>query len=142
AVLRKEGRVLEREGHYSRALNAYTRGLTTLNDDEASEARAVRAALFAAYGSARYRQGRLADGVACARRAIAEAEVADDRPSLAHALRLIELCLEELQDPERLEFRGRSLPIYEELDDQVGLADELSNLGFFALGEGRLEEAE
>ena len=59
----------------------------------------------------------------------------------AHALRLLELCLEESGDPQRLEYRARSLPIYEELDDQLGLADELDNLGIYAMGEGRLREA-
>ena len=101
----------------------------------------MRARLSAAYGSARYRQGRVREAVTWARTAIEHAELADDRPALAHALRLIELCLDDLGDPQRLEFRGRSLPIYEELDDQVGLADELDNLGVFALGEGRLHEA-
>jgi tetratricopeptide (TPR) repeat protein len=140
-VLRKEGRVLEREGRYSQALRAYSRALKAIESTSAEGAGAIRAAVFAAYGSARYRQGKLDDGVSWARKAITEAETADDRPALAHALRLIELCLEELRDPERLTYRGRALPIYEELDDQVGIADELSNMGHFALAEGRLDES-
>jgi class 3 adenylate cyclase/tetratricopeptide (TPR) repeat protein len=140
-VLRKEGRVLEREGRYSQALRAYSRALKAIESTTDDRAGAIRAAVFAAYGSARYRQGKLDDGVSWARKAISEAEAAHDRPALAHALRLIELCLEELRDPERLAYRGRALPIYEELDDQVGIADELSNMGHFALAEGRLDES-
>jgi tetratricopeptide (TPR) repeat protein len=140
-LFRKEGRVLEREGRYTQALRSYTRGVHHVDDRPETPAVAVRASLFAAYGSARYRQGRVREALSWARRSGAEAEQADDRRALAHALRLMELCLEDLGDPERLVYRGRSLPLYEELDDQVGLADELNNLGVCALGEGRLGEA-
>jgi tetratricopeptide (TPR) repeat protein len=140
-ILRKEGRVLEREGRYSQALRSYTRGLRFVGDAAAAEAVATRAGLFAAYGSARYRQGRLKEAVTLARRSMEEAERAGDRKALAHALRLLELCLEDLGDPDRLTYRGASLPIYEELDDQLGIADELSNLGVSLLNEGRLSEA-
>jgi ATP/maltotriose-dependent transcriptional regulator MalT len=79
--------------------------------------------------------------VVWARRAIADAERTNTLPALAHALRLIEVCLEDLGDPDRMKYRARALPIYEALDDQVGLADELSNLGSFALFDGRFEES-
>src|SRR5205823_131676 len=55
--------------------------------------------------------------------------------------KLLELSLEELGDPTRFDVRGRALPIYEELDDQVGLADELSNLGIFAFTDGLLDDS-
>jgi tetratricopeptide (TPR) repeat protein len=140
-LFRKAGRVLEREGRYTQALRSYTRGVNCVATEHDLAAVATRAALLAAYGSARYRQGRVREAVVCARRSIEEAEIAHDQRSLAHGLRLLELCLEDLGDPQRLEYRGRSLPLYEALDDQVGLADELSNLGVYALGEGRLNEA-
>jgi hypothetical protein len=46
---------------------------------------------------------------------------------------LIELCLEEPGDPRRLNW-GRALPLYEQLDEPVGLADELNSLGSFSSG--------
>jgi class 3 adenylate cyclase/tetratricopeptide (TPR) repeat protein len=140
-LLRKEGRICEREGKYTQALRAYSRALKTIDECTADGTDAIRAEIFASYGSARYWQGRAREAVDWARRAIEAADTAGDRPALAHALRLIEVCLEELGDPERLQFRGRALPIYEELDDQVGLADELSNLGVFAVADGSFEDA-
>jgi class 3 adenylate cyclase/tetratricopeptide (TPR) repeat protein len=140
-LLRKEGRTLESVGAYTQAIRSYSRGLSTLDLAPAQAAASTRAAIAAAYGAARYRQGRLRDAVSWARRAAAEAESSGNRPALAHALRVLELCLWELGDPERLELRGRALPVLEELDDQVGIADELNNLGSFALVEGRLDEA-
>lgn len=138
-IWRKEGRILEREGRYTQALRVYSKGLKVIADQP--DGAGTAAAIFAAYGSARYRQGRLRDAVVWARRAIADAERTNTLPALAHALRLIELCLEELGDPARVEYRARALPIYEQLDDQVGLADELSNLASFALSDGRFDES-
>jgi class 3 adenylate cyclase/tetratricopeptide (TPR) repeat protein len=140
-LLRKEGRVLEREGRYTQALRSYSRGLNAIATRDDQPACATRAALLAAYGSARYQQGRVRDAISFARRAIDEGERSGARPALAHALRLIEMCLEEVHDPDRHDYRGLSLPIYEELDDQLGIAAELGNLGNFALTDGRLDEA-
>ena len=138
-IWRKDGRILEREGRYTQALRMYSKGLKVIAENPDGDGTA--AAIFAAYGSARYRQGRLRDAVGWAERAIADAERTNTLPALAHALRLIELCLEELGDPERVQYRARALPIYEQLDDQVGLADELSNLASFALSDGRFDES-
>jgi class 3 adenylate cyclase/tetratricopeptide (TPR) repeat protein len=140
-LLRKEGRVFEREARYTQALRTYRRALTGLEAVEGDDAAGVRAALLAAYGATLYSQGKRRDAVGWTRRAIDAAEAAGNRPALAHALRVLELCLDELGDPERFAIRGLSLAICEELDDQVGLADELNNLGSFAIAEGRLDEA-
>jgi tetratricopeptide (TPR) repeat protein len=137
--LREEGRVLERQGRYTGALRAYGRALRLV--EECDDPPPIRAALLAAQGMARYRQGRLQEGARWATRAIAEAEKADNLPALAHAYLLIELCYEELGDPRRLEFRGRALDIYERLDDPVGMAEALNNLGTVATTEGRLNDA-
>jgi class 3 adenylate cyclase/tetratricopeptide (TPR) repeat protein len=132
-LLRKEGRILEYEARYTNALRTYARALKLL--EESGEAPPIRASLLAAYGMARYRQGRLTDAVRWAERAIAESEQTENIRALAHACLLIELCLEDLGDPRRLEFRGRALPLYEQLDDPSGLADELNNLGSFVFWE-------
>jgi tetratricopeptide (TPR) repeat protein len=137
--LREEGRVLERQGRYTAALRAYGRGLRLVEDCD--DPPPIRAALLSAHGMARYNQGRMREGARWAARAIAEAENADNLPALAHAYLLIELCYEELGDPRRFEFRGRSLEIYERLDDQVGITEALNNLGLVATFEGRLNDA-
>jgi class 3 adenylate cyclase/tetratricopeptide (TPR) repeat protein len=137
--LREEGRVLERQGRYTVALRAYGRALRLV--EECDDPPPIRAALLAAHGMARYRQGRLQEGARWATRAIAEAETADNLRALAHAYLLIELCYEELGDPRRFEFRGRALETYERLDDPVGMAEALNNLGTVATTEGRLNDA-
>jgi class 3 adenylate cyclase/tetratricopeptide (TPR) repeat protein len=136
-ILRKTGRVMEAEGRYSSALGYFSRALKALG----AEAKSNRAALYAAYGSARYRQGKLNEARDWAFKGIAEAERTEDLPALAHAYKLLEICLEELGDPRRYEYRGRALPIYEELDDQVGIGEELTNLGSFLAADGQLSEA-
>jgi len=55
-LLRKEGRILEYEGRYTAALRTYARALKLL--EASGEPPAVRASIIAAYGMARYRQGR------------------------------------------------------------------------------------
>jgi class 3 adenylate cyclase/tetratricopeptide (TPR) repeat protein len=136
-VLRKTGRVMENEGRYSSALGYFSRALKTLGAETTSN----RAALYAAYGSARYRQGKLQEASDWAFKGIAEAERTEDLPALAHAYKLLELCLEELGDPRRFEYRGRALPLYEELKDEVGVAEELTNLGNSLAADGQLSEA-
>jgi class 3 adenylate cyclase/tetratricopeptide (TPR) repeat protein len=137
--LRQEGRVLEHQGRYTGALRAYGRALRLV--EECDDPPPIRAALLSAHGMARYRQGHLRDGARWAARAIAEAEKADNLPALAHAYLLIELCYEDLGDPRRLEVRGRALELYEILDDPVGMAEALNNLGSHAIHEGRAKEA-
>ena len=132
-LLRKEGRILEYEGRYTGALRTYTRALKLL--DECADPPPIRASLISAYGMARYRQGRVSDAVKWAERAIEESERTSNLRALAHACLLIELCLEDLGDPRRLEYRGKALPLYEQLDDPSGLADELNNLGSFVFWE-------
>jgi class 3 adenylate cyclase/tetratricopeptide (TPR) repeat protein len=139
-LLRKIGRVLEFEGRYSQAVRYYSRALKAL-DALGIDTSSNRAAVFAAFGAARYRQGKIDEARDWAFKAIAEAERTEDLPALAHAYRLLEICLEERGDPQRLEYRGRALPLYEELDDQVGLGEELINLANFLAVDGQLSEA-
>jgi class 3 adenylate cyclase/tetratricopeptide (TPR) repeat protein len=139
-LLRKAGRVLEREGRYTTALRYFSRALKALEELGVTTS-STRAALFAAYGAVRYRQGRLREASEWAGRAIVEGEAAKELPALAHAYLLMGLCLEDLGDPRRFDYRTRALPLYEQLDDQVGLADALTNLGAFLVADGKLEEA-
>jgi class 3 adenylate cyclase/tetratricopeptide (TPR) repeat protein len=139
--LRKEGRMLEREGRYSQALRSYSRALKALDRLGANETEETRAQLYASYGAARYWQGRMREGADWARRAIESAEHAGARAALAHALRLLEVCLEELGDPERYEWVGRALSVYEELNDETGIGDVLNNMGIAAYADGHFDEA-
>ena len=99
------------------------------------------AAIFAAYGSARYRQGRLRDAVVWAaarhRRCRADEHVACAGPRTPFDRALSRRA--RRSGPRRLSGSGPSH--LRALDDQVGLADELSNLGSFALSDGRFDES-
>ena len=139
-LLRKEGRILEYEGRYTAALRTYARSAQAVGSVRRTADRAGVDHRGIRHGAG-IRQGRLRDAVRWAERAIEESEKTGNLRALAHACQLIELCLEELGDPRRLEFRGRALPLYEQLDEPVGLADELNSLGSFSFWEGRVRDA-
>ena len=131
-LLRKEGVVRERTGHYKDALRWYSRGLRLLDGAEDDAAASGRAQLALAYAAVRHRQGRYNDSVAWAERAVGDAEQSNDRAALARAYFVLDIGHTYLGNPERLEYRGLALPIYEELGDDAGLSIVLNNLGLEA----------
>jgi tetratricopeptide (TPR) repeat protein len=142
-LLLKEGVVRERSGRYSQAMRWYSRGLQALEGQDPTHpvAGATRAQLSVWYAAARRQQGRLRDCITWASKAVELAEASGDKAALAHAYRLLDWVYTELGRPERTQYRGLALPIYEELGDLVGQSDVLNNLGMDAYFEGRWEEA-
>jgi tetratricopeptide (TPR) repeat protein len=141
-LLHKEGVLRERTGRYSQALRWYRRGLTLLEQQELSErAAAMRAQLALAYAGVRYRQGRFGELVRWAEDAVANAEKAGDRASLAHAYYLLDLAMFSLGHDEVVTYRELALPIYEELEDHVGLCNVWNNLGIVAYHGGQWSKA-
>ncbi len=145
-LLKKEGWLRERSGRYSSALSWYTRALKVLDEaaaggDEATAAAALHAQLTMSYGAARARQGKYAASLPYLHRAAAEAERLRDEPTLAHAYYLLDWALTDLGRPEATEYREKALPIYERLEDLVGQATVLNNLGIDAYYEGRWDLA-
>ena len=134
-LLLKEGIIREHFGRYSDALRWYTRGL------QAAESPELRLELLLAYAGVKLRQGEFRDCVEWCDRVVEEAEAAGDQPALAHAYYLLHLSHTSLRSPERADFRGLALPIYEELGDLLGQANVLNNLGIDAYYEGRWQEA-
>ncbi len=134
-LLLKEGIIREHFGRYSDALRWYTRGL------QAAESLELRLELSLAYAGVKLRQGEFRDCIDWCERVVAEAEPAGELPALAHAYYLLHLSHTSLRSPERADFRGLALPIYEELGDLLGQANVLNNLGIDAYYEGRWQEA-
>ena len=114
-----------------RQLRAGRTGLGNLGSDAAG----LRALLLAEEASVRERQGRLAEGLECARVAVTEAEGAGDARALALSLEVLNSCLMRTGHTQEAQHMGRVLELYEELGDEVQVAIALGNIAavaFFA----------
>lgn len=140
-LAKKRGTVAERRGRYPEALRWYSRGINRTAAMDGSERTAALCDLELAYAGVRYRQGRWRDCVHWARLAAAEAEHIADASAQAHAWYLLDISLSSLGLPEAAHYRGRSLPVFEQLGDLVGQANALNNDGVSAYYEGRWREA-
>jgi class 3 adenylate cyclase/tetratricopeptide (TPR) repeat protein len=146
-LLRKEGMVREKEGRYEAALRWLRRGLSDIRANEPTRREAVehlltlRAEFEVSYAGVRFRQGKLRNCVRWCESAIDDAERADARKTLAHALYLIEGALTDLGDPRAAEYEGRSVAIYRELGDHLGMGHALLNMGVNAVHRGELDRA-
>ena len=109
-----------------------TRGASTSVDaaDATTAAAAARAALFAAYGSARYRQGRVREAVDVGAAFDGRGRARGRTSARSRTRSACSSCVSKISAiPNASSTAVGRLPFYEELDDQVGLADELDNLG-------------
>ncbi|HEY0518564.1 MAG TPA: tetratricopeptide repeat protein, partial [Ilumatobacteraceae bacterium] len=141
-LLHKEGVLRERIGRYSEALRWYRRGLNMLEREQLeAPAAALRAKLALAYAGVRYRQGRYGELVRWAEEAVVNAEIADDRASLAHAYYLLDLGVFSLGRHDTVDYRELALPIYEDLNDDVGLCNVWNNLGIVDYHAGQWAKA-
>ncbi len=146
-LMRKEGMVREKEGRYEAALRWLRRGLADLRADESADGDAsehllaLRAEFEVSYAGVRFRQGKLRNCVRWCESAIDDAERSGARKTLAHALYLIEGALTDLGDARAAEYEGRSLAIYRELGDHLGMGHALLNMGVNAVHRGELDRA-
>jgi len=140
-LLLKEGVMREREGRYTEALRWYRRGLDATKDLSDERARRHRIELSLAYAGVRHRQGLFGECVRWCESVLDDAlEAADLRP-LAHAYYLLHIAHTRLGSPGREAYRGLALPIYEDLNDLLGQANVLNNLGTEAYYDGRWDVA-
>jgi class 3 adenylate cyclase/tetratricopeptide (TPR) repeat protein len=137
----KEGRIRELSGAFSQALRWYGKGTRLLEDCPPAQRAALEARLQLAVGAARLRQGRYQEALSHLHRAVAAARPLDDLRTLASAYNLIDWACTDIGSPEAYAYRGKALPIYEQLGDSTGLASTLNNLGVAAYYEGRWDEA-
>jgi len=121
-------------GRPSAAIRQLRAGRSELGD-LGSDAAGLRALLIAEEANVRERQGRLAEALACARVAVAEAEGATDTRALALSLEVLNSCLMRTGHAEQADQMGRVLELYEDLGDEVQVAIALGNIAavaFFA----------
>jgi class 3 adenylate cyclase/tetratricopeptide (TPR) repeat protein len=137
ALMRKEGLIRVDMGRYSDAIRWYGRGFKVADrlPDEAARTKA-RLELSVVYAEARFRQGEFRDCLRRCRAIVAEALPIGDLKSLANAYLFLHVVNALLGSSERVQFRGLSLPLFEELGDLRGQATALNNLGIEAYYEG------
>jgi class 3 adenylate cyclase/tetratricopeptide (TPR) repeat protein len=140
-LLRKEGTVRERTGRYRDALRWYSRALRMIDAADDIAAASARAELSLRYAAVRHRQGRFNECIAWAERALGDAQRSNDQASLARSYFVLDMAHTYLGHAERFEYRGRALPIYEALADDVGQSIALNNLGLVAYHECEWEDA-
>jgi class 3 adenylate cyclase/tetratricopeptide (TPR) repeat protein len=141
-LLLKEGLIRERSARYSEALRWYNRGLqAAARIGDELKRRQVTLELGLAYAGVRLRQGHFKDCVDWCRKVLDGADFAEDLSAIAHAYYLQHLAFTSIGSREKEAFRGLALPIYEEVDDLLGQANVLNNLGIDAYYDGRWDEA-
>ena len=140
-LTRKEGVLRERTSKYSAALAWYRKGRSLAELLPEPEASSHRAELALAVAGVKMHQGRLRGCVDWAHQALEHAIRAGNRRAEAHAYYLLDLAYTDLGSPSAAQYRGKSLPIFEELGDQAGLARTYGNLSVDARYEGRWDEA-
>jgi tetratricopeptide (TPR) repeat protein len=138
---RKEGLLRERTARYPAALAWYRKGRTLADSLPEPDASSQRAELFVAIAGVKMHQGRLRSCITWAERALDNAVIAGNRRAEAHAYYLLDVALTDLGSPDAERYRGRSLPIFEEIGDLAGVARTLGNLSVDARYEGRWDEA-
>jgi class 3 adenylate cyclase/tetratricopeptide (TPR) repeat protein len=140
-LLLKRSKVEEKLGRYPQALRWVTRARRVLGGAQDEEAKQQAAQLTAWYATVLQAEGRTADAVRWARVAEVEAEAANDREALARAYNIISWAHGLLGRSGGREYGLQALRIYEELQDLVGQASMLNNLGAAAYFEGSWNEA-
>jgi class 3 adenylate cyclase/tetratricopeptide (TPR) repeat protein len=137
----KEARIRDNVGTVAQALRWVRRGLTALEGIEGAAAGARRAELLTFCAALRQVQGRSAQAITWAERAIEEAERSGQRSALAHAYFILDWAHVELGAPQEAIRSPLALAIYEELGDLAGQSLVTNAMGAFAYYEGRWNEA-
>ena len=140
-LTRKEGIVRERTSRYPAALSWYRKGRALAESLPEPDASSHRAELFLAVAGVKMHQGKLRGCIRWAEQALEHAIHAGNRRAEAHAYYLLDVAHTDLGSSNVEQYRGKSLPIFEELGDQVGMARTYGNLSVDARYEGRWDEA-
>jgi class 3 adenylate cyclase/tetratricopeptide (TPR) repeat protein len=121
---------------YSNALRWLTRALRILEGNEDPEAQRQRAQVLAWYARFCQEQGHHTRAIAWAKRAIAQAELADEKEALSNALGVLDWARMDLGVLEEPANWRRGLALTEEIGDLQGQATMLNSLGMFAYFHG------
>jgi tetratricopeptide (TPR) repeat protein len=137
----KEAVVISRAGRYTQSLRWTSHGRRLLDPIHDAEANKKRARLSAWYAQVRRRQGRRAEAIRWARRAIGEAKASGEREALASAYRTLDNSNVDLGRYEDVTHYPLALAIYEELGDLMEAGTVNNDLGAFAYYQGRWDDA-
>jgi class 3 adenylate cyclase/tetratricopeptide (TPR) repeat protein len=140
-LLWQHARIAERVGNVHQTVRWSGRALRALDDRDDAAAAACRSHVVATLAAARQRQGRSAEAIRLARRAIADAEAAGEELALGHACQILDWALVESGRATEAGYSSRALEIFR----RHGAADResavLNNMGGFAYRAGRWDEA-
>jgi class 3 adenylate cyclase/tetratricopeptide (TPR) repeat protein len=126
---------------YADALRWITRALHLLQGVKGLEAERQRAQLLAWYARFCQERGHHGRAITWSKRAIAQAELADEKEALANALLVLDWAQMELGRLDRPTNWERALALMEELGDLHGQGRMLNSLAVFAYYRGRWDEA-
>lgn len=125
ALYERRGRVRDLEGRYDAAERWYRRGLALVAD--VAEVGRVVLDLRLGWAQALMRRRRLRRSADLFRQVIDDPAAATYPDALARGYTQLASVLNDLGDPEAVEWRDRALPIYEELGDLIGQIRALGN---------------
>jgi len=140
-LLLKHGEVCQHLGHFSQARAWLRRAQEAIGGVDGAQQASLRAQIAVTLASIAMNESRPTLILKWGSRAIAEAERADDRRTLARAYSLLEVSFITLGQWEQAVYSDRTLLLYEELDDLWGQGVVLNNLGAKEYWHGRWNEA-
>jgi class 3 adenylate cyclase/tetratricopeptide (TPR) repeat protein len=141
ALTLKRSRMEAKLGNHEDALRWAARAGSALNGLASREANRLHAQTTAWYATMLQVEGRTAEAVQRARRAVTEAEQADDPESLGAAYLVLGWASGDLGKDDSLAYLQRSLDAYQRAGNRVRQVALLSNLGVACGWEGRWDEA-
>ena len=137
----KQAKLADRAGKPASSLRWLTRAMRLLEDAPGREPLAQRARISATYSAVRAGQGRAADAIRWAERAIDEAEAVEELEALANAHYMIAWTKVNQGELGQSEHFDRALALFEELGDVKRQGDVLTYYGAMAYWEGRWHDA-
>ncbi|GAC1611885.1 MAG: adenylate/guanylate cyclase domain-containing protein [Mycobacteriales bacterium] len=140
-LLLKQGEVCQHLGRFAQARAWLRRADRAVGGVDGSEPASLRAQVAVALASIAMNEGRPTLILKWGTRAVAQAERANDRRTLARAYALLEVSFIALGQWEQAVYSDRTLLLYQELDDLWGQGVVLNNLGTKEYWHGRWNEA-
>jgi class 3 adenylate cyclase/tetratricopeptide (TPR) repeat protein len=137
----RRARVLIRTGELRSAYRETTRGYRLVEELEGHAAASTRARLSGLASNILLFAGRTREALPLARRAVEQAEAADERSELAYALVVLDDTLWRLGRGAEAVFATRAVSIYASIGDLPGVGAAENSIGVRAYAEGRWDDA-
>ncbi|HVF11795.1 MAG TPA: AAA family ATPase, partial [Actinomycetota bacterium] len=128
-LISKLGEFSRMSGNHSKAVRWYNRGLRILENFRSQEAARVKVRLLLGKAIVDQERGRLAQSLDTLHLAERIAQAEGDEPGLGHIYHFLHINYMKMGDPRSLEYRGRAIPIFRKVKDQVQLGHALNAVG-------------